>query len=262
MPPASATSRRRRRQPRPKSIEEADGFAQVFPEHKFHIVDVLQKQGHIVGMTGDGVNDAPALKKADCGIAVSDATDAARAAASIVLMSSGPVGDHRRHQGEPQDRPADEQLRHLPHRRDAAGAVVRHSGDPDLQLLPGDGDHDRGAGAAQRRLDPVHRLRQRALQAAARGLEHAPGARDGHRAGPRRPHRRLRPVLPGRPGVPPRPAASPDAHVPDAVGGRLADDLTSPAPVARSGPSARRGSWSWPCSARRPWRRCSRCSGS
>jgi H+-transporting ATPase len=72
-----------------ESIEKADGFAQVFPEHKFHIVDVLQKHGHIVGMTGDGVNDAPALKKADCGIAVSGATDAARAAASMVLLSPG-----------------------------------------------------------------------------------------------------------------------------------------------------------------------------
>ena len=72
-----------------KSIENADGFAQVFPEHKFHIVDVLQKHGHIVGMTGDGVNDAPALKKADCGFAVSGATDAARAAASIVLVAPG-----------------------------------------------------------------------------------------------------------------------------------------------------------------------------
>ena len=72
-----------------ESIEEADGFAQVFPEHKFHIVDVLQQRGHIVGMTGDGVNDAPPLKKADCGIAVSGATDAARAAASIVLMTPG-----------------------------------------------------------------------------------------------------------------------------------------------------------------------------
>ncbi|MFZ0499293.1 MAG: HAD-IC family P-type ATPase, partial [Steroidobacteraceae bacterium] len=71
------------------SIQKADGFAQVFPEHKFHIVDVLQKHGHMVGMTGDGVNDAPALKKADCGIAVSDATDAARAAASIVLTTAG-----------------------------------------------------------------------------------------------------------------------------------------------------------------------------
>ncbi|MDD5037455.1 MAG: plasma-membrane proton-efflux P-type ATPase [Methylococcaceae bacterium] len=72
-----------------ESIEKADGFAQVFPEHKFHIVDVLQKRGHMVGMTGDGVNDAPALKKADCGIAVSDATDAARAASSIVLLMPG-----------------------------------------------------------------------------------------------------------------------------------------------------------------------------
>ncbi len=72
-----------------QAIEQADGFAQVFPEHKFHIVDVLQKRGHIVGMTGDGVNDAPALKKADCGIAVSGATDAARAAAAIVLLTPG-----------------------------------------------------------------------------------------------------------------------------------------------------------------------------
>jgi len=71
------------------AIEEADGFAQVFPEDKYNIVDVLQKHGHIVGMTGDGVNDAPALKKADCGIAVSGATDAARAAASIVLLAPG-----------------------------------------------------------------------------------------------------------------------------------------------------------------------------
>jgi H+-transporting ATPase len=70
-------------------IEKAGGFAQVFPEHKFHIVDVLQQRKHIVGMTGDGVNDAPALKKADAGIAVSGATDAARAAADIVLTTPG-----------------------------------------------------------------------------------------------------------------------------------------------------------------------------
>ncbi len=70
-------------------IEEADGFAQVFPEDKYLIVDKLQKAGHIVGMTGDGVNDAPALKKADAGIAVSGATDAARAAADLVLMAPG-----------------------------------------------------------------------------------------------------------------------------------------------------------------------------
>jgi H+-transporting ATPase len=72
-----------------EAIEKADGFAQVFPEHKYHIVDVLQQRGHIVGMTGDGVNDAPALKKADCGIAVSGATDTARAAASISLLAPG-----------------------------------------------------------------------------------------------------------------------------------------------------------------------------
>ena len=71
------------------AIENVDGFAQVFPEHKYHIVDVLQQHGHIIGMTGDGVNDAPALKKADAGIAVSGATDAARLAADIVLLTPG-----------------------------------------------------------------------------------------------------------------------------------------------------------------------------
>ena len=72
-----------------EAIEKADGYAQVFPEDKFHIIQVLQKRGHFVGMTGDGVNDAPALKEANCGIAVSGATDAARAAASIVLLAPG-----------------------------------------------------------------------------------------------------------------------------------------------------------------------------
>ncbi len=72
-----------------KEIEATDGFAQVFPEHKYHIVESLQKLGHIVGMTGDGVNDAPALKKADVGIAVSGATDAARSAADLVLTAPG-----------------------------------------------------------------------------------------------------------------------------------------------------------------------------
>ncbi|WP_456457123.1 plasma-membrane proton-efflux P-type ATPase [Thermovibrio sp.] len=72
-----------------KIIEEANGFAEVFPEDKYFIVDKLQKAGHIVGMTGDGVNDAPALRKADCGIAVANATDAARAAAALVLLTPG-----------------------------------------------------------------------------------------------------------------------------------------------------------------------------
>jgi len=70
-------------------IESVDIFAEVVPEDKYRIVDTLQKGGHIVAMTGDGVNDAPALKKADCGIAVSNATDAARAAAAIILTAPG-----------------------------------------------------------------------------------------------------------------------------------------------------------------------------
>ncbi|MBA0812411.1 hypothetical protein Gohar_026381, partial [Gossypium harknessii] len=70
-------------------IEKADGFAGVFPEHKYEIVKRLQQRNHICGMTGDGVNDAPALKKADIGIAVDDATDAARGASDIVLTEPG-----------------------------------------------------------------------------------------------------------------------------------------------------------------------------
>ncbi|MCP5426539.1 MAG: plasma-membrane proton-efflux P-type ATPase [Gammaproteobacteria bacterium] len=72
-----------------RQIEDADGFAQVFPEHKYGIVKALQQGGHIVAMTGDGVNDAPALKQADMGIAVSGATDAARSAAALVLTEPG-----------------------------------------------------------------------------------------------------------------------------------------------------------------------------
>uniref|UniRef100_A0A0E0EJJ5 Plasma membrane ATPase n=1 Tax=Oryza meridionalis TaxID=40149 RepID=A0A0E0EJJ5_9ORYZ len=70
-------------------IEKADGFAGVFPEHKYEIVKKLQEMKHICGMTGDGVNDAPALKRADIGIAVADATDAARSASDIVLTQPG-----------------------------------------------------------------------------------------------------------------------------------------------------------------------------
>ncbi|QDT41606.1 Calcium-transporting ATPase 1 [Gimesia alba] len=70
-------------------VEKADGFGRVFPEHKYGIVKALQDRGHVVAMTGDGVNDAPALKQADCGVAVSGATDAARAAADLILTEPG-----------------------------------------------------------------------------------------------------------------------------------------------------------------------------
>ncbi|MCP4181338.1 MAG: plasma-membrane proton-efflux P-type ATPase [bacterium] len=72
-----------------RMVVDSDGFSEVFPEHKYEIVELLQKHGHIVGMTGDGVNDAPALKKADTGIAVDGATDAAKSAADIVFTLPG-----------------------------------------------------------------------------------------------------------------------------------------------------------------------------
>ena len=71
------------------AVERADGFGRVFPQHKYEIVKSLQQRGHIVAMTGDGVNDAPALRQADCGIAVSGATDAARSAAALILTAPG-----------------------------------------------------------------------------------------------------------------------------------------------------------------------------
>jgi len=78
---------------RPSDIDDlilhADGFAGVYPEHKYEIVEKLQKMGHMIAMTGDGVNDAPALKKANVGFAVADASDAARSAADIVLTEPG-----------------------------------------------------------------------------------------------------------------------------------------------------------------------------
>ena len=86
--PASAFMGKGDREARAR-IESAGGFARVFPEHKYHIVELLQEGGHIVGMTGDGVNDAPALKKADAGIAVAGGTDAAKSAAAIVLTKPG-----------------------------------------------------------------------------------------------------------------------------------------------------------------------------
>ncbi|MFZ1805635.1 MAG: plasma-membrane proton-efflux P-type ATPase [Cyclobacteriaceae bacterium] len=72
-----------------KTVSECDGFAEIYPEDKYKIVKLLQSGGHMVGMTGDGVNDAPALKQAEMGIAVSNSTDVAKAAASVVLTESG-----------------------------------------------------------------------------------------------------------------------------------------------------------------------------
>ncbi|KAF9886655.1 plasma membrane H+-ATPase [Aspergillus nanangensis] len=70
-------------------VEGADGFAEVFPQHKYNVVDILQQRGYLVAMTGDGVNDAPSLKKADAGIAVEGSSDAARTAADIVFLAPG-----------------------------------------------------------------------------------------------------------------------------------------------------------------------------
>ena len=211
-----------------KSIEEADGFAQVFPEHKFHIVDVLQKHGHIVGMTGDGVNDAPALKKADCGIAVSGATDAARAAAAIVLVAPGlsviidAIKESRkifqRMNSYAMYRIA-ETLRVLLF---MTLAILIFNFYPLTAMmivmlaLLNDG------AILSIAYDNVH------YKDAARSLEHAPGAGDRHGAGSRRPDRRVRPVFPRRPRLSPRPSASPDDDVSDAVGGRASDDLPDP----------------------------------
>ncbi|MDA8082516.1 MAG: plasma-membrane proton-efflux P-type ATPase [Nitrospiraceae bacterium] len=72
-----------------KIVGESDGFAEIYPEDKYKIVKLLQSNGHMVGMTGDGVNDAPALKQAEMGIAVSNATDVAKASASVVLTEPG-----------------------------------------------------------------------------------------------------------------------------------------------------------------------------
>ncbi|KAL6847563.1 hypothetical protein ACP4OV_022589 [Aristida adscensionis] len=94
-------------------MEKADGFAGVFPEHKYEIVKKLQEMKHICGMTGDGVNDAPALKKADIGIAVADATDAARSASDIVLTQTWSQRHHQCRSYEPGHLPEDEKLHYI-----------------------------------------------------------------------------------------------------------------------------------------------------
>jgi H+-transporting ATPase len=70
-------------------LAESDGLAEVYPEDRYRVVQTLQAHGHVIGMTGDGVNDAPALRQAEVGIAVSNATDVAKGAASVVLTEPG-----------------------------------------------------------------------------------------------------------------------------------------------------------------------------
>ena len=236
---------------RPRSIENADGFAQVFPEHKFHIVDVLQKRGHIVGMTGDGVNDAPALKKADCGIAVSGATDAARAAASIVLMKPGlsviidAVKESRRivqRMNSYAIYRIAETLRVLLFVTLAILifnffpvtaimiVILALLNDGSILSIAYDNVHYKnqpeawnmrlviGMATVLGVVGPIAAFGLFCIGDEVFHLDHA---------------------------------ASADADVPDAVGGRVDDDLPDPHPRARSGPSARPGSWCWPSPARR-----------
>ena len=232
-----ATRQRRRLA---KSIEKADGFAQVFPEHKFHIVDVLQKRGHIVGMTGDGVNDAPALKKADCGIAVSSATDAARAAAAIVLMTPGlsviidAIKESRRifqRMNSYAIYRIAETLRVLLFMTLAilvfnfypltAVMIV-------MLALLNDG------AILSIAYDNVHYKDQ------PEAWNMRGGAGDRHGAGHHRGRLRVWPILSWRARISPRPPAHPDADVPEAVRGRTPDDFPDahPRPVLVHTPRA------------------------
>ena len=148
-----------------RAVERADGFGRVFPQHKYEIVKSLQELGHLVAMTGDGVNDAPALKQADCGVAVSGATDAARSAAALILTAPGlstivnAIVESRKIFERIHE------LRLLPDRDDARHHVRRRPVLRLLRLPAADRDHDRGAGAARRHPDHDHRLRQCAVPA-------------------------------------------------------------------------------------------------
>jgi hypothetical protein len=204
----------------------------VFPEDKYNIVDVLQKHGHIVGMTGDGVNDAPALKKADCGIAVSGATDAARAAASIVLLAPGlsviidAIKESRRifqRMNSYAIYRIAETLRVLFFM--TLAILVFNFYPVTAVMIVMIAVLNDGA-ILSIAYDNVHYKRQ------ARGLEHAPGAGDLHRAGRDRGRGCVRPVLSWRARISLRPRARPNADVPEAVRGRTFDDF----PDAHTGP--------------------------
>ena len=159
------------------AIEKADGFARVFPEHKYAIVKALQSRGHLVAMTGDGVNDAPALKQADCGTAVSGATDAARGAAALILTAPGlsvinsAIDEARRIFG----RITTYTIYRVALTMDIMFLVVLLDGLP--RLPAADRDHDRHHVAARRHPDHDHRLRQHAGQPEADPLEDAAAAR-------------------------------------------------------------------------------------
>src|SRR5438094_1011886 len=142
----------------PEKIAEADGFAQVFPEHKYAIVKILQENGHIVGMTGDGVNDAPALKQADVGIAVSGATEAARAAAALILTAPGLFGHHRRHRGSEAYLREDDELRVIPNRHDHRNHGLRGASVDLLPFFSSDRDYAYRACSPRRRSDNDYRL--------------------------------------------------------------------------------------------------------
>ena len=107
------------------AVERADGFGRVFPQHKYEIVKACRSAGHLVAMTGDGVNDAPALKQADCGMAVSGATDAARSAAALILTAPGLSTIVNAIVECAQDLRAHHQLHLLPDRDDARHHVPR-----------------------------------------------------------------------------------------------------------------------------------------
>ena len=140
------------------AVERADGFGRVFPQHKYEIVKSLQQRGHIVAMTGDGVNDAPALRQADCGIAVSGATDAARSAAALILTAPGLSTIVNAIVRRAADFPAHPELRLLPRRDDARHHAAGRGVDRVLRVPAADRGDDRRAGAARRHSDHDHRL--------------------------------------------------------------------------------------------------------
>ena len=201
-----------------QQIEHAAGVARVFPEHKFKIVKALQAgTDHIVGMTGDGVNDAPALKQADVGIAVSGATDAARAAADLVLTAAGigvithAIAEARRifeRMSSYATFRIAETIRVLLFMTLSIIVFNFYPVTAVMIVLLGD---------PQRSADHDDRLRQRADRREARALEH--GARPDGRVDARRDRARrdLPAVLVRRPRAAYRPRGHPDDDLPEAV---------------------------------------------